>query len=133
MNLQIRKPLLLASIFLIPILNIQSASADNFYKWTDADGSTHYGREAPSKVHSKQVKVDSYMPESTMSRINAAQISMNTQGNQASDAQKRAAMAVGCQLVRTLIAPAQANRDKLDYAHQAKLLTIENDLRTHCA
>ena len=45
---------------LVLIFTAQSSFAQNFYKWVDAKGSTHYTATPPPKSASKKGKVETY-------------------------------------------------------------------------
>lgn len=65
------------------MLTAQSSFAQNFYKWVDAKGSTHYTATPPPKSAQKKGKVETYgskkiVPVATPSNEQAAPVAKET-------------------------------------------------------
>ena len=107
---------------------IQTAYADNFYKWTDADGSTHYGQQPPPKALTKQVQVDSNAPKSSENSFG----NITPQNKQTSKAMAKKIKELGCQMLRESVPKLKAQESELNSSQKVSLLRGENTLHTQC-
>jgi hypothetical protein len=117
-NMNQKHVLFIAATFLVSSSLINTASAGNVYKWTDDNGTIHYGDKRPKDVQSKTLKVkstSSFQPTPVQEQLKSLE-EKESQENQAKSEKEKE-----LQLKNN-------NEQRCDQA-KTNLQTIENNAR----